>query len=579
MRVRDIHPAGSRFASGFVRCGRSACWMLCLLLGVYAASPFAQTVYVPVSHWGYDYLDRLETLGRVERSLSQTRPMTRLAFARILLPLQADAPGLGRADREALIFLRREFQEEFIRLGDDISPAGTGWNRLTRHPLIDPWAPDILYADGRHMLSFTWPDFSFHLDPVIAFDPLWAHADTVNGTEKTYHKMQGLKLWGTAGRHWGFYADVRDNQEWGTRDYPGVVNFTREGLGFVRGNGRQMDYDETSAGVVYQNGILTLQFGKERNRWGPGVGGQLMISARATSYDQLKMELGVKHLRFTSLWAVLQHYQDDYFMGNHQEKYLAAHRLEVAPWRFLTIGLHEAVFFAQRKFEPAYVLPVMFFRSAEHYLGDRDNAAMGLDVSLYPGKRIKAYGELLIDDISTGRLGTDFYGNKYAWLLGLYHADVLGVAGLDVRGEYARIRPFTYTHYGVTNFQQYSTNLGHRYGPNSEGWLAQLTWRPAFLWQMQATWERTRHGANAPGSNAGGSLYEPWNYLTNSEHVAFLGGDLQSASALTLSVRCEVIRNGTIHFYYRHADAEWAGRAPGYPGRRNEFGLRLGLNE
>lgn len=539
----------------------------------------AQTVYVPVSHWAYEYLDRLETRGVLERTLSQTRPMTRLNIARALVLLRENTPGLSRADQQALNFLRVEFQEEFQQLGVEPVTPETGWHRLTRHKWIDPWAPDILYGNGRNMLSFIWPELSVFVDPVMAFSPLWADADTVTGVERVYHKRQGLALRGTVGRHWGFYADVRDNQEWGTRDYPGVVNFTREGLGFVRGNGRQMDYDETVAGVVYQSGLLTLQFGKDRNNWGPGYSGQLLISSQPTSYDQIKIELGVKYLRFTSLWAVLQHYQDDYFTGNHQEKYLAAHRLEFAPWRFLSVGLHEAVFYASRRFEPSYVLPVMFFRSAEHYLGDRDNAAMGLDVTVLPGARTRLYGELLIDDISTGKLGSAFYGNKYAYLLGAYHVDVLGVAGLDLRGEYTRIRPFTYTHHGVTNFQQYSTNLGHRYGPNSDGWLTQLTYRPSFMWQVQAVWERIRHGENTAGENAGGSLYTPWNYLTDPVNVEFLAGELRTVNHITFSLRCEIIRNGAIRIYYRHSDAEWAAHGSGYPGQRDEVGVRLGLNE
>ncbi|HPG84577.1 MAG TPA: hypothetical protein PKY55_14935, partial [bacterium] len=109
---------------------------------------------MPTSHWVYDFLDRLETRGLLPRLLGDTRPMTRLAIARELLPLLSRKEELSRAEREQIEFLENELREEFEQLGMEPAIVTTGWSRLVRHGLIDPWAPDLLYANGRNMLDF-----------------------------------------------------------------------------------------------------------------------------------------------------------------------------------------------------------------------------------------------------------------------------------------------------------------------------------------------------------------------------------------------------------------------------------------
>lgn len=564
---------------------------LLIVLGwVFWSNPIdAQTTIIPTSHWVYDYLDRLETRGLLSRPLIDTLPMNRMAIARELLPLLSHRELLARAEREQLDFLLIELREEFEQLGVKENLSSTGWSRLVHHRLVDSWAPDLLYANGRNMCAFslmlpeeTGTPLRIWFDPVFGFEGMTAHADTLASTERVNHLRRGLAVHGTLGKYIGFYSDARDNQEWGTRRYPGFVNFTREGLGFARGSagGKQMDYDETVAGVVFTHDGVTLQVGKDRNKWGPGFNGQLMLSDHATSYDQIKLEVAANRLRFTMLWAVLQHYSPGFFTGNHQEKYLAAHRIEFSPWAFLNIGLHEMILYSGRSFEPSYLNPLNFFRSAEHYLGDRDNAAMGIDLQLKALPKTKLYMELLLDDITSSKLGTSFYGNKYAYTVGGHHVDLLGLSGLDLRMECTRIRPYTYTHDGISNFQQYSTGLGHQIGPNSEDLFMQLEYRYCRPLLLKAAWERVRHGANPEGRNVGGSLFESRNYLADPEYIDLLEGDLHTTNSILVTASYEFIRNGFLQLFFRHAKAAWESAVnPKYPGQRNEFGIRVGLNE
>ena len=58
----------------------------------------------------------------------------------------------------------------------------------------------------------------------------------------------------------------------------------------------------------------------------------------------------------------------------------------------------------------------------------------------------KLYGELFIDDLYTSRIGSGWWGDKTAWLAGALWADAFTLANLDLRFEYARARPYVYTH-------------------------------------------------------------------------------------------------------------------------------------
>jgi len=536
------------------------------LIWLLVSSALGQTVYVPVDHWVYDFLERLETQRIVPVLLSGAKPLTRSEIAGHLAPLyRADSLTFKftAVQRQQLDYLAVEFQEELA-----LRRRASSLDKLTRHRWIDPWLPDAVYRNGRNFLSIDSPPFQLYVDPVLTRQRMWTTADSLAGTEKVFENAQGLQLRGSVGRV-GFYVHVADHQEWGTRRYPGIVNYTRERLGFVRGNGKGLDHDETQAYLLYQYKYFTVSFGKDVNRWGPGCFGQLALSDYPTSYDQLKYSIAGRRIRFTGLAAVLQHYTSAFFTGGHEEKYLAGHRLEFAPLNWLNIGLHETIVYGGRKFEAAYLNPVMFYRSAEHYLGDRDNATMGLDLEMTPVRGCTFYGELFLDDISTSKLNTGFYGNKYAFTLGGRRVNALGIADLDLRAEYTRIRPFTYEHWGTTGYWHYATLLGHWLGPNSTGWLMEAVYRVSQPVYVKADLRLTRHGANTAEQNFGGDpflLREPGR---DPEYVNQLDGLLHTSDQLTLFASYEFLR----HYFIQ---CEW--RYTGYDHQLTEQSSRRGIS-
>jgi len=550
-----------------------------MLLLLFIGASSAQTVYYPSSHWVYDFLDRMETKGVLPVVLAGTKPMSRCEIAKNLAAITQfceQGGKLSRTEIEQLEFLHSEFREELERLQVKSVAKASELSRVVRHRWIDPWLPNLIYANGRNFFSVTSGPLRAYWDPIFLRQRTYAKADTLDGQERVFSDANGFVLWGTLGEHLGFITDVRDTKEWGTRRYPFGINYSAEGWGFAQGSGNQAYHDETVASVVYQWKYLTLQFGKDSNRWGPGHQGQLGLADHATSYDLAKMQVTSSRFKFTSMAAWLQHYGENFFYGNHQEKALAAHRLEFAPIKQLDLGLYETVIYAGRRLEPAYLNPVMFYRAADHYLGERDNAAMGLDWELKVIPKTKLYGELFIDDLTTGKLGTGFYGNKYAYLLGVFHADLFGLANLDACLEYARIRPYVYTHDRNISYQHYTTGIGHWSGPNSDVLFLEARYQYSRRLRFTAALEKRRHGANPEAENIGGDISLPYIFPRDAEYVDFLAGILEESSVFYILANFELIRNGFIQAYCRRYYSRTSGK--NFPGDRIEYGISLSLN-
>ncbi len=564
--------------------GRRAClgWLALCALVLFPWKAVPQTVYVPSQHWVYDYLERMAAKGLLPYCLITTRPLTRADIAGAIAMLSEQEQAgieLTHVELETLHFLRHEFAEELQHMGVQLDPPRTRLLRLVRSRWLDPLLPDVIYANGRNLLSISSPPFQIYGDPVLVRRRLFATADTLSGRERVFEDTNGFVLWGSVGRHLGVFVDVRDSRQWGTRSYPPAgTNYSQDRLGFVRSGGSFADHDETSASLVFSWSFLTLQYGKDSNRWGPGRRGQLGLSDRATSYDLVKIQFAGRRIKLTSMLAWLQHYSPQFFYGGHQEKAMAAHRLEFSLSSKCHLAVYETVVFAGRRVEPAYLNPVMFFRSAEHYLGDPDNATMGLDAEVRVLPKTRLYGEVFIDDLSTGKLGTGFYGNKTAFLLGAHLVDPCGLSDVDVRVEYARVRPFTYSHaQQVTSYVHYTTCLGHWIGPNADDLYLEAIYRPSFWWELRAWGELYRHGANPVDKNVGGDLRVPHEFPRDPEYVEFLAGVRERTSAVGLTASYQVLRNAFVSLSYRHLCAATDNPEQG-SGQRAEWDLTLSLN-
>ena len=522
-----------------------------ILFSLEAKNIHPQTTYVPLNHWVYEYLDRLETKQIIQGVLNSTRLLSRIEIAQYLANAHRKFEELTKVEQDQLNFLNIEFNEELNGLVEHLTPYQTRIQQIRIHKYVKKVLPGFVYQNNRNFLSWSEDQFQVFVDPILYRHRVYNNTDSLSYTEKVFQSTNGIRIRGILEDHLGFFVDVRDSKEWGTRKYK-IGNYTLPRLGFVRATSPDFIYhDETIAYLKLGFKHVQLIYGKFSNYWGPGYTGSLILSDYATSYDQLKLELIYNKFKFTSVYAHLINYEEHEQDILQQKKYLAAHRLEFLPWQRLTLGLSETVIFKGRNFEPAYLNPVMFFRSAEHYLGSPDNMMLGLDFKCTAVKNLKFYGELLIDDIMTTKLGTDWYGNKLGYSLGAFWVDPLKANNTNIRIEYTHIRPYVYSHADDINYTHYQSTLGYWSGPNSENLYTELNYRFSKSLLTTLFFQFNRHGANTADENVGGDIENPPG-LEDNLYVDFLDGILEKSGSFGLDFGYEIFENCYFRFGYRH---------------------------
>lgn len=528
--------------------------VLCIFFAVfYTVSLDAQSVYVPLNYSVYEFIERFEAKGALKHVLNSTKPFSRdevSFYLKNIRDVHQNGLQLTSVEIDQLTYYEQEFREELEKLAPNRNIARydfPAWAMKIRSII-----PVNTYKNNRNMFSYSSENANIFIDPIVNIDSSIDGVDSLSGYEEIYRYASGFRIRGSVGERAGFYLDMRNTKEWGTRNYSQSLSFAAKGLGYVHNYGTHQFHDETIGYAIVQLAPLELEIGKNINRWGPGYRGGLFLSANATSFDQIKIKFRSKRVKYEHLIGVLIAYPrivdrtvegGEFTKNIYASKYISAHRFEISAAKGLDIGLNEAVIYGQRGIELAYSNPVMFIRSAEHYLGDQDNALMGADVEIYMINGWKFYGELIIDDIYTKRLGTKWYGNKYGIIAGAFHIDPFGIRNSSIRLEHTRIKAFVYTHkYPVNVYKHFNTGLGHPLGPNSDEWYLGFKYQHSQKLAMEFDFSYSRHGANPPDRNIGGNINRPHDVGSTTD-IGFMEGNIERKKGVSIKIDYEPFRN------------------------------------
>ncbi|MFC1553192.1 capsule assembly Wzi family protein [candidate division KSB1 bacterium] len=512
---------------------------------------YAQSVYVPLNHPVYKFIDRLQTKGFLKNFTTGTKPYSRVETADFLIQTYNDfIDQLSGTEKELLSYYEQEFAEEINQKEPSINISNIaipGWVDFTKSRL-----PDIFYGNYRNLLEIKKDKFNIFVDVIAHQDIRINDLDSISSKDRINRYTTGIQVRGNLGENLGFFIDARNTKEWGNRKYRVGRDQTAPGLGWINNMGDHQYHDETIAYIVYNIAPFELEFGKNLNKWGPGYRGSLMLSDNATSYDLVKLKTRFWKFNFAHVFGYLQQFprlveqrfdEEAGSKNKYSQKYIAAHRLELNLLEKLNLGFQEAVIYGQRGVEIAYLNPLMFLRSAEHYLGDQDNALMGADINYSVKNGLRFYGEFLMDDIYLERLGTNWIGNKFAYIGGLHLTDPFNIKDTSLRLEYTRIKPFVYTHtYKINVYKHYDTGLGHYLPPNSDEIYLGIDHYFSKELYVDIEYSYIRHGKNPEGEFVGGNIDEPWMLHSDSE-IRFLEGDVEKIHTVKLEFSYELFRN------------------------------------
>lgn len=481
---------------------------------------------LPLHHPAYLLLDRMDARGWI--SVSDTRPLTRRQVARLL----------AAASHQPMSTTERGTVERYIA-------ELAGHAAFTREPR---WA---------------WRDSA----ATVILEPLMRQQVIARRGAAFVNETASQTYLGGAVRGrfhaLGFYARHYEAREWS--DHP---RLTREHvlarpIEDAQLKGNKADFRESAFQLAWANSWIRLDAGKGSLDWGPGRTGNLLLSNRAPSYGLFRLRASYRRLHYTHVAASLRARDGlidttrRWIDNGHvrifpRQKRLAAHRLEIA-FSKLRIGLHEAVVYGDRGFEPIYVLPVTVFAGAQNHLGNRDNLVIGGDISARPRPGLEVYAAWFLDDMV--KFDPSAFANQFALQLGAFWVDPPGLRDTDLRAEYARVEPFVYAHnFDINTYEHHDALLGYPTGPNADRWFGQVTHRFSPSLRASLAFERERQGENPVNPdgtvvNVGGDA-QLGRRLQDAQTRAFMSGDVETRTKITIRIEYAPVRNWVLQTRY-----------------------------
>lgn len=378
-----------------------------------------------------------------------------------------------------------------------------------------------LYGNNRSTVHVAEEDFGVEVSPLLglAAGPATVNRPTGEGNESVtvWEAARGLRAAGHVGR---FFAEARVTETQVIAPNGGRERLTAPRTAYARTFGQtdpEYDYIRSTGLVGYRDKRVEIRAGRDRNRWG-FARGSLQLSNYASEYDHAQVRLSLGPIAFQSLYA---RFLDPRAPGESdrdgvvEQRYGAFHRASARLGGGVEVEVFESVMFGDREddnrngFEPAYLIPFAMYRAVERDLGSPDNMLLGAGAAwrIVPGARVYAQG--LLDELVAENFFDDAWTSKWGFVTGLQLADpglpgIGRLANTDVRLEYARIRPYVYSHRdSVTAAVHYGDVLGHPAGPNASDLSLFVEHRPGRDWVVTADLAYTVRGRNTEALNYG----------------------------------------------------------------------------
>ena len=507
-----------RFSTGTTGRLLAAAFLLQLL----APSAFAQQEGVlQIGDRLSEFLQRQEAAGRLPiDAMVDFQPISGYEANRLLDSLALDPDALSSVDQALLARFRNE-------------AAGPNVERFGRRI---PGA----YSDGNTFYSVREDDYAIVGEPLLdtklgpSRQTVTADAEPGSTPDVVYQASRGVRVAGHLGDHLFFESRIEENQR-----LPAVYEWdedrrTAPRLGNVKSGGEGYDYWRAAGMVGYRDKFVEVRFGRDRNRWGPAQS-SLFLSDFAPAYDQLQVRAHAGRFRYASLFSRFVTPEGDRGNSIFPSKFSASHQLSIALPGRLDLELFETVVFAddttdgnRNGFELAYLNPLIFYRAVEADQSTRDNVMLGASLAWRPVGGVQTYGQLLLDELRFSEIGSDWWANKFGTVVGAHLVDV-GLDGLDVRAEYAHLRPYLYSHRSEsTAYVHYSDPLGHPAGANARDAALFVRYLPTPTIEAGLNLAWTQRGRNPEGVNIGADPRDSYETRESSRGVTFLQGVRQT---------------------------------------------------
>ncbi|OIP01515.1 MAG: hypothetical protein AUJ98_04135 [Bacteroidetes bacterium CG2_30_33_31] len=468
---------------------------LFIYLTAFALGATAQTIPVHLSEINlYDFIDELANEQLIDIN-SAVKPYSKMQVYEWLIASKA-SKNLSKRQQNQIDFYLHEY-----KMQSDDSLSHCLRQNLN---LINKWSKtSSLQLD---QLGYYYKDKNF----TFALKPIWGIDYRTNDSGAVRHFWGGLGAYANIGKHWAFYASLRDNSITEIMSYPST--FTQEDAGNYKiGEGGRPggDYSEMRGGITYSWQWGDFGLIKDHVSVGDNYHGANILSGRSPSYAMLKLHLNpVKWFDFNyhhgwlvsedvdssrSYWSTAGTYKEVF-----RPKFIATNLFTFIPFRGINFSIGNSIIYTDLGGpHPAYFIPVMFFKSIDHTLNhniENQNSQMFANLSIRKIKHLHLYSSLYIDEFKTDRITNDTLHNFVSIKSG-FKLSNWPVKNLSMVFEFTRTTPMTYKHTvaGLT-YASNKFNLGHYLIDNSQETYLALQWKPIAKLYLKGEYFYAKHG-------------------------------------------------------------------------------------
>lgn len=531
---------------------------------------YAQVVYIPLENGVYNFLERENLKGLIELN-DEVKPFTRLYAAEKLIEI-SDAVNnkleiekgivLSDVEIDELDFYLREYYYEVQCL----RPVSIKEQNSENSEIItDLSGTDKIISLNDRKIKERWFLFSYSdtlfnlkLSPIAGYGISFSE----NGTG--HSRWIGLSSYTTYSDWFGASFDIRDKGEFG-ETFDKDKSFTEVRGAWYKTAPDGIEYSDVKGSISFNWGWGNVSLIKDYVQWGHGEFGQLILSDKAPSYPQIRLNLNpVSWLRFSYIHGWLNSLVLDsaafYYAypgtpnqllrKSYFNKYIAANLITVTPWDRIDISAGNAIVYSG-DLRPEFFIPFMFYKFLDHNTGRGDvgdgNGMLFFDLSVKYPQNFKFYSTLFVDVTEIRNILENNFNNTWVGLtLGGKMVDLM-LPNLDLTLEYTRINPWVYEHKDeLTNYQHLEYTLGHWLGQNADQIRMELNYQALRGLRFMIFIEKLRKGGLD-------DIYYAYHDIKNNGR-SFLYGPLRKEYRTGLSVNYEYQHDLHIGMKYTYSD-------------------------
>jgi len=360
-----------------------------------------------------------------------------------------------------------------------------------------------------HAVDIQGEDYRIIVDPLFDITVGRDIADTGGfQSANLMFNQRGIQLMGDIGSKLSFQSAFFETQTLA----PDYIRRMHDASGVYPSYGRTKAFGERGYDFAMATSLITfaptrsvtLQMGQGRQLYGHGYRSILWSDASFVyPFAKASFELWNGKIRYSTMYAELRTLErlpkGEVPESLFKPKSASVHYLSVAPHPNVEIGIFESTIWNRFDSTGTHApsawaaVPIIGMHSASVGLDQEDNSMLGLNLRISPGKKVKLYGQLAIDQWPSRRIG---------WQLGMQLYDI-AIPGLHAQLEFNHTGDYFYAStYPLQSVSHANQPLGHPGGSALNEQLLIVNYRKQ-RWMAEARFNRMIQSGGPQGDFKG----------------------------------------------------------------------------